>query len=181
MRGRRWIRGADDDTSKRRPSFSPPGLRRDRRGGNRARSVGRPRNEALRRTILTVNSPDSARFSNWSATRYVDRPDQAKLIEAALQAMAASLDPHSGYVSGSAYGALESALRGEVGMVGLAIGERGGALTVDERDGRDLGFEERASTAGDRIEAIDGERRRASFARSGGRADARRRRTAPCV
>src|SRR5208283_5569889 len=35
--------------------------------------------------------------------RYVDRPDEAKLIDAALQAMAASLDPHSGYVSGKAY------------------------------------------------------------------------------
>ncbi len=88
--------------------------------------------------------------------KYVDRPDQAELIEAALKAMVASLDPHSGYVSGSAYGALESALRGEVGVVGLAIGERGGALTVDSvMDGTSASGA--GIAAGDRIEAIDGE------------------------
>ncbi len=88
--------------------------------------------------------------------KYVDRPDQAKLIEAALRAMAGSLDPHSGYVSETAYGALESALRGEVGTVGLAIGERGGFLTVDEvMDGTSASVS--GIAVGDRIEAIDGE------------------------
>ena len=44
---------------------------------------------------------------------YVDPPDEAKLIEAALKAMAASLDPHSGYVSGEAYRLLQSRIKGE--------------------------------------------------------------------
>src|SRR5271157_1148326 len=49
--------------------------------------------------------------------KYVDRPDQARLIEAALTAMAGSLDPHSGYVTGQNYRALSSAGRGEVAAV----------------------------------------------------------------
>src|SRR5260370_12487855 len=57
--------------------------------------------------------------------KYVDKPNEAKLIEAALKGMVASLDPHSGYVSGQAYRALQSRIKGARGAAGLAMGERG--------------------------------------------------------
>src|SRR5260370_11846621 len=88
--------------------------------------------------------------------KYVDKPDEAKLVEAALKGMVASLDPHSGYVSGQAYRALQSRINGDLGDVGLAIVERGDIPTVagviDGTSAARAGF-----LPGDRIEAIDGE------------------------
>ena len=60
---------------------------------------------------------------------YVDPPDEAKLIEAALKAMAASLDPHSGYVSGEAYRLLQSRIKGEfAGVRGIESHVEGGDI-----------------------------------------------------
>lgn len=88
--------------------------------------------------------------------RYVDKPDEARLIEAALEAMVASLDPHSGYMTAKAYRALESAVEGEVGNVGLSLLERGGLPVVESvlpgGSAADAGL-----VQGDAIEAIDGE------------------------
>ncbi len=88
--------------------------------------------------------------------KYVDRPDEAKLIEAALRAMAGSLDPHSGYVSGENYHALSSFARGEVAAVGFGIVERDKVPTVGNvTDGTSAA--KGGVLPGDRIEAIDGE------------------------
>ena len=88
--------------------------------------------------------------------KYVDRPDEARLIDAALKAMVASLDPHSGYVSGRAYRKFESFARGEIAGVGLTLVARGkGPAVARVMDGKSAA---RAGVLpGDRIVAIDGE------------------------
>jgi carboxyl-terminal processing protease len=88
--------------------------------------------------------------------KYVDRPVEAKLIEAALRAMVGSLDPHSGYVSGQDYRALQSIGRGEFGDVGLGIVERDKVPTVSSvMDGTSAA--KAGILPGDRIEAIGDE------------------------
>jgi carboxyl-terminal processing protease len=88
--------------------------------------------------------------------KYVDKPDDAKLIEAAVKAMVASLDPHSLYVAGPTYRALQSIGRGEYGDVGLAIVERDNVPIVGAVV-RDTSAARAGILPGDRIEAIDGE------------------------
>ena len=88
--------------------------------------------------------------------KYVDRPDEARLIEAALRAMVGSLDPHSGYVSGQGYRALQTLTNGEFGDVGLGIIERDGVVMV-ESVVRGCSAARAGILPGDRIVAIDGE------------------------
>ena len=88
--------------------------------------------------------------------KYVDRPDEAKLIEAALKAMVGSLDPHSGYVSGQGYRALQTLTNGEFGDVGLGIAERDGIVMVESVMRGDSAAQA-GILPGDRIVAIDGE------------------------
>src|SRR5688572_13975783 len=62
--------------------------------------------------------------------QYVTPPDEKKLIEAALQGMVSSLDPHSDYLSPDSFGDMQDQTRGEYGGLGLEISSEEGVIKV---------------------------------------------------
>jgi carboxyl-terminal processing protease len=88
--------------------------------------------------------------------QYVTPVDDKKLIQAAMEGMLTSLDPHSDYLPPDAYNDLQDQTRGEYGGLGLEIQSEDGAVKViSPIDGTP------ASRAGikpgDFILAVDGE------------------------
>jgi carboxyl-terminal processing protease len=63
-------------------------------------------------------------------SKYVDKPDDAKLIESALGGMLSSLDPHSSYLSAKDFQEMQVQTRGEFGGIGLEISMEDGVLKV---------------------------------------------------
>src|SRR5271155_2097097 len=62
--------------------------------------------------------------------QYVSEVDNKKLIEAALEGMVNSLDPHSDYLNPDAFNDLQDQTRGEYGGLGLEIQSEDGAVKV---------------------------------------------------
>lgn len=87
---------------------------------------------------------------------YVVPVDNKKLIEAALQGMMTSLDPHSNYLPASGFDDLRERTEGQYSGVGLTITAEGGLVKViSPMDNSPAG---RANVqAGDVISAIDGQ------------------------
>ncbi|MDF2965408.1 MAG: tail-specific protease [Rickettsiaceae bacterium] len=52
---------------------------------------------------------------------YVHEPDKEKMLEAALNGMASSLDPHSSYYNKEEYADLDEHLKGEFGGIGIEV------------------------------------------------------------
>ena len=63
-------------------------------------------------------------------TDYVEKPDEAKLIEAAINGMLASLDPHSSYMDAKAYRDMQVQTKGEFGGLGIEVTEEDGNIKV---------------------------------------------------
>ena len=63
-------------------------------------------------------------------TDYVDKPDDAKLIESAINGMLLALDPHSSYMNAKEFIDLQVQTRGEFGGLGLEVSMENGAVTV---------------------------------------------------
>ena len=86
---------------------------------------------------------------------YVVKVDSKKLINASLQGMLASLDPHSNYLSGDDYNDLKEKTKGKYGGIGLEVTSEDGAVKVvspiDDTPAQKAGME-----TGDYITAIDG-------------------------
>ena len=86
---------------------------------------------------------------------YVVKTDSKKLINAALEGMLASLDPHSNYLSDDDYTDLKEKTRGSYGGIGLEVSGEDGAVKVvtpmDDTPAQKAGIE-----SGDYITAIDG-------------------------
>ena len=61
---------------------------------------------------------------------YVDKPDDHKLIESALDGMLRELDPHSGYVDQASLDEMQRQSRGEFVGVGLEVAMEDGLLEV---------------------------------------------------
>src|SRR6202451_1046151 len=61
---------------------------------------------------------------------YVEKPDEAKLIEAAINGMLSSLDPHSSYMDAKAYRDMQVQTKGEFGGLGIEVTEEDGAIKV---------------------------------------------------
>ena len=61
---------------------------------------------------------------------YVDRPDDHKLIESALDGMLRELDPHSGYIDQANLDEMQRQSRGEFVGVGLEVAMEDGVLEV---------------------------------------------------
>ena len=59
-------------------------------------------------------------------SKYVEKPDDAMLIESAITGMLSALDPHSAYMNPNAYRDMQTQTRGEFGGLGLEVthGER---------------------------------------------------------
>ena len=61
---------------------------------------------------------------------YVEKPDEAKLIEAAINGMLSSLDPHSSYMDAKAYRDMQVQTKGEFGGLGIEVTQEDDAIKV---------------------------------------------------
>jgi carboxyl-terminal processing protease len=87
---------------------------------------------------------------------YVDVPDEAKLVESAINGMLASLDPHSSYMDAKSYRDMQVQTRGEFGGLGIEVTMEDGLVKVvspiDDTPAARAGI-----LANDLITHIDGE------------------------
>jgi carboxyl-terminal processing protease len=87
---------------------------------------------------------------------YVDKPEDSKLIESAINGMLTSLDPHSSYMDAKSFKDMQVQTRGEFGGLGIEVTMEDGQLKVvtpiDETPAAKAGV-----MAGDIIAAIDDE------------------------
>lgn len=87
---------------------------------------------------------------------YVEEVDEGELIEAAINGMLTSLDPHSSYLPPQDYQEMQVDTRGEFGGLGIEVTQEEGYIKVitpmDDTPAMDAGVE-----AGDFIIAVDGE------------------------
>lgn len=63
-------------------------------------------------------------------TDYVDKPDERKLIEAAINGMLTSLDPHSSYMDAKSFQDMQVQTRGEFGGLGIEVTQENGMVKV---------------------------------------------------
>ncbi|MBO0716165.1 MAG: S41 family peptidase [Rhizobiales bacterium] len=61
---------------------------------------------------------------------YVEKPDDNKLVEAAINGMLAGLDPHSGYMNPRSFRDLQVQTRGEFGGLGIEVTMEDGLIKV---------------------------------------------------
>jgi carboxyl-terminal processing protease len=89
-------------------------------------------------------------------TDYVEKPDDAKLIEAAINGMLSSLDPHSSYMDAKAFRDMQVQTKGEFGGLGIEVTQEDGLIKVvtpiDDTPAAKAGI-----LSGDIITDIDGE------------------------
>ncbi len=89
-------------------------------------------------------------------TDYVTEVEDAPLIEAAINGMLQSLDPHSGYLNPDTFRAVQVQTRGEFGGLGIEVTMEGGVVKVvapiDDTPAAKAGIK-----AGDLITHLDGE------------------------
>jgi len=87
---------------------------------------------------------------------YVEKPDEAKMIDAAINGMLSSLDPHSSYMNAEAYKEMQSQTKGEFGGLGIEVTEEDGLIKVvtpiDDTPAAKAGI-----LANDIIVGVDGE------------------------
>ena len=107
-------------------------------------------------------------------SKYVEQPDDAKLIESAITGMLAALDPHSAYMNPKDYRDMQTQTRGEFGGLGLEVTMENGVVKVvspiDDTPGR------QGRPAGQRPHHPHRQRAdRRAHAGAGGREDARAR------
>jgi len=85
---------------------------------------------------------------------YVEKPDDAKLVEGAINGMTGSLDPHSRYMNEKAWRDMQVTTRGEFGGLGLEVTMEDGFVKVisaiDDTPAAKAGI-----LSGDLITAID--------------------------
>ena len=63
-------------------------------------------------------------------TDYVEKPDDSKLIETAINGMLAGLDPHSSYMDAKSFRDMQVQTRGEFGGLGIEVTMEGGWVKV---------------------------------------------------
>src|SRR6187399_1525094 len=61
---------------------------------------------------------------------YVEKPDDGKLIESAINGMLAGLDPHSSYMDGKSFRDMQVQTRGEFGGLGIEVTMEEGLIKV---------------------------------------------------
>ncbi|MFZ5690865.1 MAG: S41 family peptidase [Pseudomonadota bacterium] len=61
---------------------------------------------------------------------YVEKPDDAKLVETAINGMLAGLDPHSSYMDGKSFRDMQIQTRGEFGGLGIEVTMEDGLVKV---------------------------------------------------
>ncbi|WP_347266693.1 S41 family peptidase [Paracoccus sp. (in: a-proteobacteria)] len=87
---------------------------------------------------------------------YVEQADDKKLIEAAINGMLTSLDPHSSFLSANDYEDMQTQTRGSFGGLGIEVGQEDGLVKVispiDDTPAAEAGVK-----AGDYITHVNGE------------------------
>src|SRR5437868_12375114 len=87
---------------------------------------------------------------------YVEKPDDTKLIEGAVDGMVTSLDPHSRYMNDKAWREMQETTSGEFGGLGIEVTMEDGMVKVvspiDDTPAAKAGI-----LAGDTITALDGD------------------------
>jgi carboxyl-terminal processing protease len=87
---------------------------------------------------------------------YVEKADEQKLVEAAINGMLTSLDPHSSYMDAKSFRETQVQTRGEFGGLGIEVTQEDGVIKVvtpiDDTPASRAGV-----LSGDLITAIDGE------------------------
>src|SRR6266581_316472 len=63
-------------------------------------------------------------------TDYVEKPDDSKLLESAINGMLAGLDPHSGYMNPHSFRDIQVQTRGEFGGLGIEVTMEDGLIKV---------------------------------------------------
>jgi len=63
-------------------------------------------------------------------TNYVDKPDDNKLIESAINGMLAGLDPHSSYMDSKSFRAMQTQVSGRFGGLGMEVNLEDGLVKV---------------------------------------------------
>ena len=85
---------------------------------------------------------------------YVEKPDESKMIEAAINGMLSSLDPHSSYMDAKSFRDMQVQTKGEFGGLGIEVTQEDGLLKVvtpiDDTPAAKAGV-----LSGDLITAID--------------------------
>jgi carboxyl-terminal processing protease len=89
-------------------------------------------------------------------TDYVEKPDEQKLIEAAINGMVSSLDPHSAYLDAKSFRDMDSDMRGQFGGLGIEVTMEDGVLKV-AKPIRDTPASKAGILASDIIREIDGD------------------------
>ena len=89
-------------------------------------------------------------------TDYVEKPDEQKLVESAINGMLTSLDPHSSYMDSKSFRDMQVQTRGEFGGLGIEVTQEDGLVKVvtpiDDTPAAKAGV-----MTNDLIFAIDGE------------------------
>jgi carboxyl-terminal processing protease len=94
--------------------------------------VGRARSE-------TAQSPNSEIYQELNLfgevlesvrSNYVEKPDDAKLIESAINGMLMALDPHSSYLNAQEFRDMQVQTRGEFGGLGIEVTMENGVVKV---------------------------------------------------
>ena len=111
--------------------------------------------------LAAVDARSAAQFERLSTVyqlvklRYVEKADDAKLEEGAIDGMLASLDPHSSYLSGSTMQRLNTMIDGNYSGLGLSVVLDDGAVKVVSPM-RGSPAETAGVKAGDYITHLDG-------------------------
>ena len=89
-------------------------------------------------------------------TDYVEKPDDQKLVEASINGMLTSLDPHSSYMDAKGFREMNVQTHGEFGGLGIEVSQEDGQIKVvtpiDDTPASKAGIQ-----TGDIIDAIDGD------------------------
>ncbi|MDO5642812.1 MAG: S41 family peptidase [Paracoccus sp. (in: a-proteobacteria)] len=89
-------------------------------------------------------------------SQYVEETDPKSLVEAAINGMLQSLDPHSSFLSADAYADMQTQTRGSFGGLGIEVGQEDGLVKViSPMDGTPAA--EAGIQPGDFITHVDGE------------------------
>ena len=103
---------------------------------------------------------------------YVEKPDDKKLVESAINGMLAGLDPHSSYMDPKSFRDMQVQTRGEFGGLGIEVTMEDGLVKVvapiDDTPAAKAGI-----MANDIITQLDDESRAGPDAEPGRRQDAR--------
>src|SRR5689334_8560485 len=108
-------------------------------------SVGALTGASLATLISQTDVVPSAMAASWESFRqlslfsdvfdkvrtdYVERPDEGKLITAAINGMLTSLDPHSSYMSPNEFKTMQAETHGTFGGIGIEVTMEGGLIKV---------------------------------------------------